>query len=372
MQPLTIDMQPTPPPLLGGRFHPLGWTVPASLTKPQWIDAGRVLVPLQDACPWWIGDWWAFADHKYGDRIEIVRNEGWNAKTLANHGSVSRAYPETSRRREVPWSHHAALAGLPPSERGPFFDLVVEPLLRGGSVISYRELRAELHRHKITIGDRPSMHTCTVDDLKELVAKGRKFHTIYADPPWRHPYSPTWGFGFQQFETMTIEDIMALPIRDLVAPDAHLHIWIVPAVWWRVKEIVESWGFDSSIPHPFSWYKDGRIGMGNIWRGQHETMLSFWRGNARYANDKSVRSVLFDEETAMLDDTAIRSPRLQPSEKPDEVRSLIEKTSPPNYLELFGRKPVPGWTVYGDQISKEDFWESGERPDCWDTEKQSD
>ena len=105
-----------------------------------------------------------------------------------------------------------------------------------------------------------------MDDLKELVAKGRKFHTIYADPPWRHPYSPTWGFGFQQFETMTIEDIMALPIRDLVAPDAHLHIWIVPAVWWRVKEIVKSWGFDSSIPHPFSWYKDGRIGMGNIWR----------------------------------------------------------------------------------------------------------
>jgi N6-adenosine-specific RNA methylase IME4 len=138
---------------------------------------------------------------------------------------------------------------------------------------------------------------------------------------------------------MTVAEIADLPIRELAAPDAHLHIWIVPVVWWEVRQVVEAWGFIATPPRPFVWCKEGGIGMGNIWRGQHEMMLSFVRGNAKYANDKSVRSTLF-------------SPRLGHSEKPDEVRQLIERVSPAPYLELFGRKPVVGWTVWGNQVAR--------------------
>jgi len=41
--------------------------------------------------------------------------------------------------------------------------------------------------------------------------------------------------------------------------------------------------------------------------------------------------------------------RGQHSEKPDRARDQIEQCSPGPYLELFGRKAVPGWTVWGNQ-----------------------
>jgi N6-adenosine-specific RNA methylase IME4 len=337
-------------PALPGRIRPLGWEVPGRLSKSQWIEAGRILVPLHIASAWWLGDWWAFGDHRYGDRMDIARAEGWPAKTLMNHGSVSRAFPEISRRREVlAWSHHEVVAGLPPPKADQFLDWAEEPLAAGKRVRSTRELIAAVHRSRVTLGEVVSDATCTVSELDELIAKGRKFGCVYADPPWRHPNTATFGAAFLQYETMTIQQIAERPIRELVADDAHLHIWVVPTVWWDVREIVEAWGFNPDPPHPFSWYKEGRIGMGNIWRGQHEIMLSFTRGAARYANDKSIRSILFAEESAL------RSPRLGHSEKPDEVRELIERVSPAPYLELFGRRPVDGWAVWGNQIAKTDF-----------------
>jgi N6-adenosine-specific RNA methylase IME4 len=138
---------------------------------------------------------------------------------------------------------------------------------------------------------------------------------------------------------MTIDKIAALPIRELAAADAHLHIWIVPTVWWDVRQIVEAWGFDPDPPHPFAWCKEGRLGLGNGWRSQHETMLSFVRGNAKYFNDKSIPSIL-------------SAPRRAHSQKPDEVRTLIKRASPAPYLELFGREAAAGWDVWGDQAKK--------------------
>jgi N6-adenosine-specific RNA methylase IME4 len=40
------------------------------------------------------------------------------------------------------------------------------------------------------------------------------------------------------------------------------------------------------------------------------------------------------------------------SEKPEEVRRRIERLYPGPYLELFGRKTVPGWTVWGNEIER--------------------
>jgi N6-adenosine-specific RNA methylase IME4 len=41
------------------------------------------------------------------------------------------------------------------------------------------------------------------------------------------------------------------------------------------------------------------------------------------------------------------------SEKPDEVRRRIERLVQGPYLELFARKPVPGWTTWGNEIAPE-------------------
>ena len=38
------------------------------------------------------------------------------------------------------------------------------------------------------------------------------------------------------------------------------------------------------------------------------------------------------------------------SAKPEEVRRRIERLFPGPYLELYGRKLVPGWDVWGNEI----------------------
>lgn len=64
---------------------------------------------------WWIGDWWAFGEHAYGDRAKVAA-EGVFPLTfgaLANIASVARAFPETSRQHEVlSFTHHQEIAPL--------------------------------------------------------------------------------------------------------------------------------------------------------------------------------------------------------------------------------------------------------------------
>jgi hypothetical protein len=52
---------------------------------------------------WAIGDWWAFGEHRYGERAAIVKSEEWEGpafQTCMNAAWVCRRF-ETSSREEV-------------------------------------------------------------------------------------------------------------------------------------------------------------------------------------------------------------------------------------------------------------------------------
>ena len=46
----------------------------------------------------------------------------------------------------------------------------------------------------------------------------------------------------------------------------------------------------------------------------------------------------------------VMAPVGEHSAKPEEVRRRIERLFPGPYLELYGRKLVPGWDVWGNEI----------------------
>ena len=48
----------------------------------------------------------------------------------------------------------------------------------------------------------------------------------------------------------------------------------------------------------------------------------------------------------------IETRKREHSRKPDEQYELIESCSPGPYLELFARRPRPGWTVWGDEADE--------------------
>lgn len=175
-------------------------------------------------------------------------------------------------------------------------------------------------------------------DLLDLGSQGLKFGTIYADPPWRYDSEGSRGAASNHYATMTVEEIAAMPVGALAEDNAHLHLWTTSSFLFEAREVMEKWGFE--YKGLFVWVKPG-LGTGSYWRGTNEFLLLGVRGSCVFA-DKSLPS--WGEFS-----------RSKHSEKPQEIRSMIERASPSHRLELFGRKPADGWLVWGNEIPRADF-----------------
>lgn len=96
----------------------LSLELPERTSFDEWVAVGRRLCLSQQALSWHIGDWWAFGDHRYGERAQAAAEGlfGREFGTLANLASVARRF-ESSRRREVlSFKHHVEVASLPPAQ----------------------------------------------------------------------------------------------------------------------------------------------------------------------------------------------------------------------------------------------------------------
>ena len=52
------------------------------------------------------------------------------------------------------------------------------------------------------------------------------FRTIVADPPLAYKADYGDGLAADKYKTMSLEELAALPVADLAAPDSHLYVWI--------------------------------------------------------------------------------------------------------------------------------------------------
>jgi N6-adenosine-specific RNA methylase IME4 len=196
---------------------------------------------------------------------------------------------------------------------------------------------------------------CTVDDLAALAASGYQAGTIYADPSWRFEvYS---GKGKQRsperhYDTLSLDEIKALPIGRLAAKDCALLMWGVwPTPPRKSEEVIEAWGFEYKTAG-FVWVKlnpngEGLFtGMGFHTRANSEPCWLATRGSPLRLNADV--------------DQVVMAPVGEHSEKPEEVRRRIERLYPGPYLELFARRPAHGWTVWGNEIPRKGFGEAAE------------
>ena len=173
----------------------------------------------------------------------------------------------------------------------------------------------------------------TTMNLNELVDHGRSYGTVYADPPWPYKNQGTRAATSHHYATMSVDAICGEPVAKLAGEQAHLHLWTTNAFLLDAFDVIEAWGFQ--YKSCFVWVKP-QIGIGNYWRVSHEFLLLGVRGGLKFA-DRGQRSWL-------------EEPRTKHSRKPDAVRQLIQLVSQPAYLELYGREPVEGWTVYGNEV----------------------
>lgn len=189
----------------------------------------------------------------------------------------------------------------------------------------------------------------TIDDLM-LFCDGKKFSTIYADPPWRFQnrtgkVAPEHK-RLNRYDTMELEDIKALPISEIADKKCHLYLWVPNALLPDGLEVMKAWGFE--YKGNIVWEKvrkdggpDGR-GVGFYFRNVTELLLFGVRGTPNRTLDPARSQV-----------NLIRTQKREHSRKPDEIIPIIEKCSPGPFIELFARGDREGWAMWGNQATDE-------------------
>lgn len=162
------------------------------------------------------------------------------------------------------------------------------------------------------------------------------YGTIKADPPWDVHQKGKYG-AQRHYPLMTLEQIKAMPIADLAAPNAHCYLWVTNATLRHGYDVLEAWGFKPSSP--ITWCKP-RLGLGHPLRNCTEHLLLGTRGKS-VANFKSQPTWMF---------APVHS---QHSRKPEEAYDVAERVSPGPYLELFARRHRHGWDAWGDEIDSD-------------------
>lgn len=310
-------------------WHSVALHIPEGTTFDEWSRLGRTLQQMEKSVMWWIGDWLRFGERKYGETYtQAIDATGYSNDTLRQAKWVAGAYEPCERTHNLSWSHHKEVAALPRAERA-------EVLARAAAEnLSTREVKALASQERNRVGAKHD--TCTTDDLAALIARGDRFGAIYADPPWVYDNQGTRAATGNHYGGLTVDELCALPVRELAAKDAHLHLWTTNAFLFDCARIFDAWGFE--FRSSFVWVKP-QMGIGNYWRNSHEFLLTAIRGDAKRFNDRSLMSWL-------------ECDRSRHSEKPFVVRDYIRRASPGPYLEMFARTPADGWTCWGDEIER--------------------
>jgi len=194
-----------------------------------------------------------------------------------------------------------------------------------------------------------------------------QYNVILADPPVSFK---TWGVrpggvdsrtADSHYPTMSWDELNSLgtSIGAVAADDCCLFLWLCQPLLLETLEMAKAWGFNKYVTKAFSWvktYVDSPssffVGMGYWTRANTEDVLLFTRGTPRRI-DKRVYQVLVTLETP-----AVIAPMTRHSEKPSEVHDRIERLCAGPYLELFGRRHRPGWSVVGNELDGLDIRES--------------
>lgn len=184
-----------------------------------------------------------------------------------------------------------------------------------------------------------------VPDLRLADLGGVPFGTVLADPPWRFQnrtgkVAPEHR-RLSRYDTMTTDDICAMPVADVMAAQSHCYLWVPNALLADGLAVMEAWGF--TYKSMVVWAKrrkdggpDGR-GVGFYFRNVTEPILFGVRGRLRTL-PPGRRQV-----------NMIETQKREHSRKPDEQYELIESCSPGPYLELFARYPRSGWQAWGNE-----------------------
>lgn len=194
------------------------------------------------------------------------------------------------------------------------------------------------------------------------------FSLVLADPAWRFrtfsgkgqtPTQKKFREAEDHYPTMTVEEMAAIPVRDVVAKDAYLAMWVVGSHIDAAFTLADAWGFGTFVTDLFYWFKQRlvsadqidlftgdihppKMSMGYHSRKQVEPCYLFARGKGLPVLANDVRQ-------------AIICPPAAHSRKPVEQYVRLERLyGDVPRVELFARNNHAGWQSWGNEVGKYD------------------
>jgi hypothetical protein len=86
--------------------------LPDGLSFEKWLEIGKTLGKAGSSVMWWLGDWWVYGEHRYGERVKAAVESDYSFQTLMDAGWVSRQVGTSDRSEVLSWGHHWQVASL--------------------------------------------------------------------------------------------------------------------------------------------------------------------------------------------------------------------------------------------------------------------
>jgi len=185
-----------------------------------------------------------------------------------------------------------------------------------------------------------------------------KYQIIYADPAWNYNSRMALGKGAAKssaedyYNVMSIEDIMALPIKEISAKDCILFIWVTMPKLNEVFKVINAWGFEYKTCG-FVWVKRNKVFSDE--RNKNRNGIDDFMGQGRWVRQNAELCLIATKGKPKRISAKVRQIIYQPiqehSKKPNEVRErIVELIGDLPRIELFSRQETEGWDIWGNEV----------------------
>ena len=149
------------------------------------------------------------------------------------------------------------------------------------------------------------------------------------------------------YESMTVEEICALPVAECGADDCRLFLWTTNRYLPDAFKVLAAWGFE--YKQTLTWRKTGNPSPfgGSVAPNHAEYLLVAVRGKPKRL--ARLKSSVIDAPAAAPGKSRGGTKRRH-SAKPELFLDLVEQVSPGPYVELFARRARLGWERWGNDV----------------------
>jgi hypothetical protein len=179
----------------GANFSALGLTLPEELPVENWVHLGQQLNRSNQLVNWWMGDWAAYGQRKYGRLKEFAEANGIDYGYLRDMVWVSESVELSPRRDNLEWTFYRDIASLPPKDQTKWINRIVE------NKLTRSQLRTQIRQSKgetnglVSEGQTLKLLSKFHDDFwRELKSKPTEFWTPERKKIWRDRLTPLVEF----------------------------------------------------------------------------------------------------------------------------------------------------------------------------------